>query len=99
MRSRLADASVDGVIVQAVLEHVLDPRTVAAEVERVLRPRGMVYAETPLMQQVHEGHTTSRDSQTAVTDICSVHSRGSTLGRSRVPVLRCAGRWTTSCAR
>jgi len=49
------DDSFDGVIVQAVLEHVADPARVVAEIERVLRPHGVVYAETPFMQQVHEG--------------------------------------------
>jgi SAM-dependent methyltransferase len=47
--------SVDAVVVQAVLEHVLDPWRVAEEIYRVLKPGGLVYAETPFMQQVHEG--------------------------------------------
>jgi SAM-dependent methyltransferase len=51
----LADESMDGVIVQAVLEHVVEPTTVVAEIERVLRPGGIVYADTPFLQQVHEG--------------------------------------------
>lgn len=51
----LADASVDAVWIQNVLEHVLDPARVAAEISRTLRPGGYVYAETPFMQQVHEG--------------------------------------------
>jgi SAM-dependent methyltransferase len=51
----LADGSVDAVWIQAVLEHVLDPARVVTEIERVLRPEGVVYAETPFMQQVHEG--------------------------------------------
>jgi SAM-dependent methyltransferase/uncharacterized protein YbaR (Trm112 family) len=50
-----AGESFDGVIIQAVLEHVLDPIRVVAEIHRVLRPDGAVYAETPFMQQVHEG--------------------------------------------
>jgi len=49
----LADRTIDIVWIQAVLEHVADPRRVAAECERVLRPGGIVYAETPFMQQVH----------------------------------------------
>ena len=51
----LADGSVDGVIVQAVLEHVLEPTVVAHEIHRVLRTGGIVYADTPFLQQVHEG--------------------------------------------
>lgn len=54
-RIPLADESVDGVWVQAVLEHVLDPWAVAAEIHRVLKPDGALYAETPFLQQVHEG--------------------------------------------
>jgi SAM-dependent methyltransferase/uncharacterized protein YbaR (Trm112 family) len=47
--------SFDGVIVQAVLEHVASPPGVVAEIHRVLRPAGVVYAETPFLQAVHEG--------------------------------------------
>jgi SAM-dependent methyltransferase len=51
----LKDKSVDGVVIQAVLEHVLNPQLVVDEIYRVLRPGGLVYADTPFMQQVHEG--------------------------------------------
>ena len=51
----LADESFDLVVVQAVLEHVLSPRRVVDECHRVLKRDGLVYAETPFMQQVHEG--------------------------------------------
>jgi SAM-dependent methyltransferase len=54
-RLPFCDGSFDGVWVQAVLEHVLDPWAVVAEIHRVLREDGVVYAETPFMQQVHEG--------------------------------------------
>jgi SAM-dependent methyltransferase len=54
-RIPLADGVVDGVIIQAVLEHVLEPVVVAGEIRRVLRDGGLVYADTPFMQQVHEG--------------------------------------------
>ena len=33
----------------------LEPAAVVAEIYRVLKPGGIVYAETPFMQQVHEG--------------------------------------------
>jgi SAM-dependent methyltransferase/uncharacterized protein YbaR (Trm112 family) len=45
--------SVDAVVAQAVLEHVADPWRCAEEIHRVLKPNGIVYAETPFMQQVH----------------------------------------------
>jgi SAM-dependent methyltransferase/uncharacterized protein YbaR (Trm112 family) len=49
------DRSFDGVIIQAVLEHVTDPYRAVAEIHRVLNDDGLVYAETPFMQQVHGG--------------------------------------------
>lgn len=48
-----ADATFDGVVIQAVLEHVCDPARCVEEIHRVLKPAGLVYAETPFMQQVH----------------------------------------------
>ena len=51
----LRSGSVDAVVIQAVLEHVLDPEQVVREIRRVLRPAGLVYAETPFLQQVHAG--------------------------------------------
>jgi len=50
-----ADHYFDCVIIQAVLEHVVDPYTCVKEVHRVLKDDGLVYAETPFMQQVHMG--------------------------------------------
>ncbi|MGF7163602.1 uncharacterized protein YbaR (Trm112 family) [Rhodoligotrophos appendicifer] len=51
----MPESSVDAVVVQAVLEHVLQPQMVVDQIWRVLKPRGLVYSETPFMQQVHEG--------------------------------------------
>jgi SAM-dependent methyltransferase len=51
----LASEAVDAVIVQAVLEHVLEPCVVVREIHRVLAPGGLIYADTPFLQQVHEG--------------------------------------------
>jgi SAM-dependent methyltransferase len=45
----------DGVWIQAVLEHVVEPNVVVEEIYRVLKKHGIVYAETPFMQHVHEG--------------------------------------------
>jgi SAM-dependent methyltransferase len=50
-----ADETFDGVIAQAVLEHVVDPHRCVDEIHRVLKQGGVVYAETPFMQQVHMG--------------------------------------------
>lgn len=50
-----ADATFDGIVAQAVLEHVLDPAQCVREMHRVLKSGGAVYAETPFMQQVHAG--------------------------------------------
>lgn len=49
------DGTFDGVVVQAVLEHVADPVRCVEEIHRVLRQGGLVYAETPFIQQVHGG--------------------------------------------
>lgn len=49
------DESFDCVVVQAVLEHVIDPVKCVREIHRVLKREGMVYAETPFMQQLHGG--------------------------------------------
>lgn len=54
-RIPMHDNTVDGVWIQAILEHVLEPQRVADEIWRVLRDHGAVYAETPFLQPVHEG--------------------------------------------
>ncbi len=54
-RIPLEDASISGVWIQAVLEHVYRPELVVSEIHRVLKPQGLVYAETPFLQPVHEG--------------------------------------------
>jgi SAM-dependent methyltransferase len=50
-----ADGVFDAVVTTAVLEHVLYPERVAAEISRVLKTGGLLYSELPFMQQVHEG--------------------------------------------
>ena len=47
------DETFDCVIIQAVLEHVLEPQVCVKEIHRVLKKEGLVYAETAFMQQVH----------------------------------------------
>ena len=51
----LPENNFDAVIIQAVLEHVLVPEKVVSEIYRVLKSNGIVYAETPFLQHVHEG--------------------------------------------
>jgi len=48
-----ADGSIDGLISEAVLEHVPDPAAHVAEMLRVLRPGGRVYCYFPFMQAFH----------------------------------------------
>lgn len=50
-----ADESFDAVIAQAVLEHVTDPYRCVDEMFRVMKEDGIIYSETPFMQQVHAG--------------------------------------------
>jgi len=49
------DNSFDGVVVQGVLQYLLEPSRCVREVERVLKPDGLVYAESAFMQQVVQG--------------------------------------------
>ncbi len=48
-----ADASFDGVISVAVLEHVRDPFQCAREISRVLKPGGRLYCSVPFLQPYH----------------------------------------------
>jgi SAM-dependent methyltransferase len=50
-----ADATFDGVVIQAVLHLLPDPRRCAAEIRRVLRPGGLLYSEAPFLQPAHGG--------------------------------------------
>ena len=52
-RLPFADGSCDGVILQAVLEHVVDENDTLAESYRVLRPGGRLLVEIPFIQGDH----------------------------------------------
>lgn len=54
-RLPFADASFDAVFVDGVLEHCIEPAEVTKEIHRVLRPNGLVYADSPFMLPVHAG--------------------------------------------
>jgi SAM-dependent methyltransferase len=52
-RLPFADASFDAVLSLVVLEHVRDPFRCAAEIVRVLKPGGRLYASAPFLQPYH----------------------------------------------
>lgn len=52
-RLPLADASVAALHCEAVLEHLDQPQVAVAEMLRVLRPGGLVFAATPFLQSFH----------------------------------------------
>jgi len=47
------DASLDGIIIKNVFEHLRNPGIVLAEIKRVLKKGGMMYAKIPFMQPFH----------------------------------------------
>ncbi len=49
-----ANASFDSVLCTQVLEHVVHPATVVAEIARVLRPQGRLVLSAPLAWRLHE---------------------------------------------
>jgi SAM-dependent methyltransferase len=51
----IRSGSVDGIIMQAVIDDLVDPARAISEVLRVLKPDGLVYSETPFLQPVHDG--------------------------------------------
>ena len=63
------------VIIQAVLEHVINPNRVVEEIYRILANNAIVYAETPFMQCVHEGPYDFGQSDL----ITRLHEKGMTL--------------------
>lgn len=52
-RYPIADGSFDGIGCFAVLEHVTEPWTVAAEFRRMLKPGGLVFIDYPFLVPVH----------------------------------------------
>ena len=86
------DGVFDAVLIQAVLEHVLEPQRVADEIHRVLGPEGLVYAEAPVMQQVHEAAYDFTRFTAAVIAGCSVNLASLKRDRWPGPVRRCSGR-------
>jgi len=50
----LPDASFDAVVLTQVLEHVRRPDVVVAEIARILRPGGRLFATVPFVWELHE---------------------------------------------
>jgi uncharacterized protein YbaR (Trm112 family)/SAM-dependent methyltransferase len=50
-----ADGIFDAVVMQGVLGALIDPNRAVSEIQRVLQPNGLVYIETPFVQQVCMG--------------------------------------------
>jgi SAM-dependent methyltransferase len=51
------NAVFDAVIIEAVLEHVKDPKRIISEVRRILRPFGYICVAVPFMQGYHASPT------------------------------------------
>jgi SAM-dependent methyltransferase len=56
LRLPVADASMDLVLCEHVLEHVLDPLAACREIERVLRPGGLALIKVPFNYPWHGGY-------------------------------------------
>lgn len=52
-RLPFADNTFDGLVTESVLEHVPNPRAMAAELMRILKPGGVVYASAPFIHPFH----------------------------------------------
>lgn len=50
---RVADGAADGVLLVSMLQHVPNPHRVAAEVHRILKPGGVLYASAPFIWSYH----------------------------------------------
>ncbi len=66
----LSTETVDGVVLQQVLEHVRDPHQIVAEVFRVLRPEGRLYCEVPFLYPVHDAHDFRRWTLSGLELLC-----------------------------
>lgn len=49
----LPDVSVDGIVIDNVMEHVREPKAVVREMLRLLKPGGTVYIATPFLYPFH----------------------------------------------
>lgn len=86
----LDDASFDHVVCTQVLEHVVDPATVLAELGRVLRPGGRLWLTVPFVGELHEEpHDYQRFTSHGLRALCE---RAAFTGIEVEPL---SGYWTT----
>ncbi len=69
-RLPLADDSVDTLITLEMLEHVPDPRSVVAELARVLKPGGTVFLSVPSAVPRHDHHDFWRFTAQGLKQLC-----------------------------
>lgn len=85
------DDSVDGVILQGVVEHIPRPWDVAQEIFRVLKPGGVVFCEAPFVQWYHEDpkdyYRFTEDGLKEIFSDCEPIASGVAIG----PVGACVG--------
>jgi SAM-dependent methyltransferase len=98
-RIPLADAAIDGVVIQAVLEHVLEPKIVVDQIHRVLKPDGLIYADTLSFSTCTPVPTTLLALRTAGIAICSGILSASSQVWLRARALSSCGLSITSCGR
>jgi SAM-dependent methyltransferase len=67
--------SMDGIILQMVLEHVKDPNLVIEEMYRLLKPGGFIYCETPFLYPVHDRIDYRRWTHSGLTLLCGKFKR------------------------
>ena len=52
-QSRIATASVDGVVCKSIFEHIAEAQKAADEIYRILKPRGRIFSYVPFLHPYH----------------------------------------------
>lgn len=67
------DAVFDGVVLQSVIEHVLEPEALLAESRRVMRPGARIWIEAPFLYPVHDSADYYRWTLAGLRHVVSKH--------------------------